>query len=259
MARNMTDGPGGFQCANDAQANINGTLLSIAFWWKSNDISTGYPLFAGADATWANREWYLFFNTSGGNHRPFLFRKWSGGMVAYGLLNSGDWPSPSTDWRHMIITHDGGDINNDANYYLDGVYKAGANATASGTIETGADTFSVGKRIDTSLYNFRGDMAEVAIYNNIITADKAAAMGGAGYSPAYFPEGRVFYNPLWGDGTDGILNLADGVAYPHVGTTAAKAEHPPILYPAANEIIVPAAAAGNPEYYYSMLRRRKVA
>ena len=85
----------------------------------------------------------------------------------------------------------------------------------------------IGAREAADATYFAGGIAEVALWNRVLSSDELAALG-RGFSPLFFPNGRVFYSPV--DGRSSPELNYDGTA--GTVTEAAYLEHPPVIYPA---------------------------
>lgn len=89
--------------------------------------------------------------------------------------------------------------------------------------------------------SLNGQMAEVAAYDGALTAADMAILA-EGISPLLVkPETLVHYFPLWGGYTT-EPNLFGGAGGTVSG--ALKADHPAVIYPTRQKLILPAAAAG---------------
>lgn len=98
-------------------------------------------------------------------------------------------------------------------------------------INDSAATLRIATRDPLDATFFAGGLAEVALWNRVLTSGELAALG-MGFAPAFFPYGRVAYCPV--DGRHSTeLNLAStGTAGTVTGTTFL--DHPPVIYPSAN-------------------------
>ena len=104
----------------------------------------------------------------------------------------------------------------------------GTTSAGSGTpTDDSTATVRLGARdpLDASFY--AGGLAECALWNRVLSLGEISALG-RGYSPRFFPNGRVLYSPVDGrsspefnyDGTSGTV------------TEATYLEHPRVIYPA---------------------------
>ena len=97
----------------------------------------------------------------------------------------------------------------------------------TGSISADASaTLRLGARDAADATFFAGGLAECALWNRVLSLGEISALG-RGYSPRFFPNGRVFYSPVDGrsspefnyGGTSGTV------------TEAAYLEHPKVVYP----------------------------
>lgn len=115
--------------------------------------------------------------------------------------------------------------------YLNGASQGLENWLAQGTVnaisssgstpELGIGSAADGGELD-------GRMAEVAVWTRAVTASEALALG-KGFSPAFFPQNRVFYAPL----VRGIQNLSGPIL---TNNNATVIEHPRVIYPSGYTI-----------------------
>ena len=67
----------------------------------------------------------------------------------------------------------------------------------SGVVTDAAATLRIGARDPLDATFFAGGLAECALWNRVLTDDELRALG-RGFTPAFFPRGRVFYCPITG-------------------------------------------------------------
>lgn len=147
-------------------------------------------------------------------------------------------------WQNHVITYDQSSSTNDPLWYLDGTSTTVTeNVAPSGTSNAAQDlaAFKIGAGHDGSYEYFDGKIAELAIWNRILTAGEAAILG-KGFSPLFIPNGLVFYAPM----IRSIPDMKSG----NVGTAtnAVVFPHPRIIYPfsPSNRRFTTAAAASGP-------------
>ena len=121
-------------------------------------------------------------------------------------------------WLHVCVTHDG--TFNDytkMHIFINNVecesYSIGQNGATEAAI---AGSWSIGGRKFDDTRNFDGKLAQVAVWNRVLTAGEIANLA-AGYAPSFISDGLQFYAPLntasltatpGGDGTaDGTTQL----------------------------------------------------
>lgn len=135
---------------------------------------------------------------------------------------------PTNDvWTQYVLTYDNTSTSNDPIVYKDGTsVTVTERATPNGAEVTGDSVLIVGNRSNTQR-TWDGYLAEFGIWNRILSAGEAAALG-KGYSPLFFPRGLVMYIPMIGkNANEG--DLMTGTIGTNSNTTAVP--HPRIIYP----------------------------
>ncbi len=105
----------------------------------------------------------------------------------------------------------------------------------SGISDDSAATLRIGARDPLDATFFSGGAVECALWNRVLTDDETRALG-RGFSPAFFPRGRVFYSPVDGRHSPEI-NMAGTTHGTVTGTTFL--DHPPVIYPRQMGVQVP--------------------
>lgn len=105
----------------------------------------------------------------------------------------------------------------------------------NGRVSDASATLRVAARDAADATFFAGGLAECAIWNRVLTDDELRALG-RGFAPAFFPRGRVFYNPIDGRHSPEI-NMAGTTHGTVTGTTFL--DHPPVIYPRQMGVQVP--------------------
>lgn len=132
---------------------------------------------------------------------------------------------PVNEWHHIVFTFDSSADTNDPVMYIDGVLAALTEAnTPSGTANTNTSPYVIGNRASDNARNWDGQLAEFAVWDRILSTGEIAALG-KGYSPLFFPVGRVEYIPL-------IRDTASRIIGPPGVTGTAVQVHPRVIYPA---------------------------
>jgi len=192
-----------------------------------------------------NGTMYLAASGGGGNNNR-IFTLVSG-SVAWFAESAADALVVNT-WRVVISTWAGGSGTAPKLYActLGGTIAelsyTGTPAGGNGRVSDAAATLRIGSRDPLDATFYAGGMAEVALWNRVLSADELAALG-KGFAPAFFPYGRVAYCPV--DGRHSTeLNLASGTAGTVSGTSFL--DHPPIIYPSSNVWRNKGAAAAPP-------------
>lgn len=118
----------------------------------------------------------------------------------------------------LIVTYDGG-AGTKVAAYVDGVSKTITSQPANTTIGSGQTVASIGA--DATFRGMNGRLAELAIYNRVLTAGEIA-MHTAGYTTNHFPRGRIFCAPLVRE----VHDIVGGLTGAITGTTVSA--HPRI-------------------------------
>ena len=153
-------------------------------------------------------------------------------------------------WQHACGTWTG----TLANVYLDGGNKGTSVNLGPKTI-SGVNATSIGNNDSGSLY-FTGNIAEVGIWNVVLT-DAEAAILGKGYSPLLVrPASLIAYWPLIGR-TSPEIDIVGGYGMALVNAPTV-ANHPRIIYPTSQQVgltisAAPPAGAIMPQFQYANL------
>jgi hypothetical protein len=159
-------------------------------------------------------------------------------------VTNGDWfraaPSTST-WVDVVVTYDGGDVANDPIFYFDGVSVSVTESnTPSGSLTTTSGAYALGNRASDSARNWDGMLAEFAVWDVILDAAEAAALG-KGLSPLLIrPASLVEYIPMIRD------NVSFRRAAPTVTATGIQ-PHPSVIYPGGLRVFQGVVGAGDGE------------
>jgi hypothetical protein len=140
---------------------------------------------------------YLYCSTSG--PQGLVYKKLTSGTAGEWSLNTGV-PSAGA-WHNWVVTLDASSTSNSPLMYLDGTSISVYTTTApTGTYTTTAANYYVGNRSD-GTRNFDGRISDIAIWNSILTANDARALG-QGASPLRIqPANLAFYDPMCGGGS----------------------------------------------------------
>jgi len=148
-------------------------------------------------------------------------RAWSGGNAAWYFTTI-----PSTGvWAGVGISYDGGSTVNDPVMYLNGVAQSITElANPGGTLVTTTGAYSIGNRASDSARNWDGSLAELGVWDAILSPAEFAALG-KGYSPLLIrPASLVEYVPMV------RATLSRKLAAPSITGTAVR-PHPRIILP----------------------------
>ncbi len=166
---------------------------TVSFWFNAagyGEISFGRIFFKGSDAS-NDASTQLFLINSTGQKELKLYRSWDGA--------NGQWtitPIELDTWYNFVVTYNEDSVANNPIMYLNGVSKTVTEAvTPSGSVVSdAANNLYIGSRVTDR--EFDGRIAEVAIWDVILTADEAAILS-KGYSPLFVrPQNLVAYWPL---------------------------------------------------------------
>jgi len=227
MARNFDETDDYLEVTADAA--VNGlTTYSIGCWvTRESGGESGYGRLAQKGPNTApNRYWRIENDNEGAGWGMIFVAEWSSAQGAWSIAY------PDTAWHHHLITYDATSTANNPLWYLDGASQSVTERiTPSGTLATDNNEFNIGSSTTRSL-TWDGSIAEFAIWNRILTPGEAKGLG-AGFSPVYYPNGLVFYCPIFGNNSP-EPELMKGTGAVVLG--AAKVAHPRIIYPAAKEL-----------------------
>jgi hypothetical protein len=177
-----------------------------------------------------------------------VLRNSSSGTYIYNRQMSGstfsEWTfsrPAASEWHHVIWAYDGNSATVDPIAYLDGVAQT-LTQTGTGTtpVDESATSWNIGNR-STDDRNWDGALAELAIWNVMLSADEAAALA-KGASPLMVrPQALIEYVPMIGPANSWIAGATSI-------TGTAIQPHPRSFYPARRRRIytVSAAAGGRP-------------
>lgn len=193
------------------------STFSIACWHKPETVA---PFPAGRMVARGDS---FFFRTEDdadpANYDIEFQQPWS---VATGWWKS-NTTIPVDTWSHVAVTYDTGATGNDPVFYVNGTATASTEYGApSGTVTDPASAWLLGNRGSLSR-SCKGQLAEVAIWNRILTAAEVALLGD-GYSPLFIPNGLVVYEPLLRDNVNPKMSAS-------TISGALVQPHPRIIYP----------------------------
>lgn len=213
------------------------------------------------DATAANVAYLWVSSPSGGGAGTILYQSTTGnGYLTWFRLGSTAVVHESAAdvvttgvWTHVLATSDGSLLAAEHKIYVNGT-EVTYSASQNGATETTANsTWSLGGRLLDNARNFDGRLAEVGVWNRVLSAGEIALLADA-YAPIAIPSGLRFWAPLIGSTTE--HNRLGAAASTMDGTTIIA--HPRVIYPSRTQVLVtPAAAAGDAvPQVWSQYRRR---
>lgn len=221
------------------------TQRSWSIWLNRNENET-MRCWAKEDAAGNVYQEVLYYYATTG--KLSFYRHWT---------TSGIWnfTAPAVDeWHHLLVTYDSGSTSNDPVMYLDGVSQSIAESnTPSGSLVNCSEGFMLGNfRANTSNgIHWRGSLAEFAVWDTILNAAEAKALGTWRCSPlAIRPASRVHCSPVWGAHSPEFNYHGAGGTV----TGTAKQPHPPTFNPGGRVFSVQTQAS---EYTGGWLRYRR--
>ena len=196
-------------------------------------ITSERQILAKMDSGYVGNMFFATTGSGGNNNKIFTYRPATGADPYSESV--ADILAVDT-WKVIVVTFDSANLLSSPLIYACTVGGAiaevsyAANGAWVGTLEADAGaTLRVGAR-DAADNFFQGGLAECAIWNRVLTAGEIGALG-RGFSPLFFPVGRVFYTPVDGRNSP-EHNLAGTTHGTLTGTT--YLEHPPVIYPSMN-------------------------
>lgn len=165
---------------------------TVSIWIKHDDLTDDGTLFV-IHGTGTNETFSLFFVA--GSAQKLELAVQTSGVV-------GEWKTTSNVitntavWYMVSVSYDNGSLANDPVIYINGASVALTEAaTPTGTIYTGtsADLY-IGDY--TATYNPNGQVADLRVYNTILSAADILAIYNAGAFSAAYDTNLVFHAPL---------------------------------------------------------------
>lgn len=191
MARSF-DGSSGRILYTAASAQKSLTQVTWHFRaYRSGPGEVNYGVVFAQEDNAGNRK-YRVENDNGDAGWGIVFiARWSDGTGVWSIA----YPTNNI-WYDYIVTYDGSSTSNDAVWYKDGVSQSVTERSApSGTLATTDDLIAIGNNKDDS-QTWNGRICEVSLWNRILTSTEITAIGVNNYSPAFYPDGLVFYDKL---------------------------------------------------------------
>lgn len=165
-------------------------------------------------------------DTHQGNWRVRFEYPFSGGTASWQSfdVSPGFWQSVSITYDRTSSTHDPAAVLNGSPLALP------LKTAPSGTALTGWDSFRIGYRANWTYSPTR--WAEIGLWNRILGQRELQVLH-AGYAPAHFPEGLVWYLPL----VRSSQKEPRGGRVPTTDDSIAM-RHPRIVYPTRRQLLV---------------------
>lgn len=245
--------------SNESLFYTSGTISNtmpgtVSAWCRPTSLASNFSISGLYDKDQA-LYWSAMIAVSTGALRAFNNNYGSG---SGNNVSTGNTDLTVGQWSHGLVefTRSGGDTSVEG--ILDGDTGNAASSTATSNDWSSHDRLSIGQHGDSTPGAYANAyIAEVAWWTSTLTAAEKAALA-SGFSPLLIqPQNLVFYAPLWND-TAELLNPGRSVTVN--GTpVASPGIHPPIIYPTAGKLTIPAAAAPagstvTPYYYEQFLK-----
>jgi len=194
--------------------------ISISAWIYNHTkpVNTQYIL---ATHNVANTTFGVAFTVYAALARLDLFRN---GTTLLDRISITDTVQLNT-WANVIVTHTG--VMNDystIHIYYNGVEVTYATGTNGATEASAAGKWSIGGRIYDNARNFDGNIAEVGVWNRVITPAEIAYLA-SGIQPCGYSNGLVFY---WSGIIDSLIADPGGLGV--ASGTIYSASHPTMLH-----------------------------
>lgn len=224
MARTIS-GTGGL-VVNSYSAVHTLTTLTVSMWILRTNGASGVADRLIDQFNSAATGGIIILSPTDNSKLQFQFGRWTGGAITY------SWPNPTLNqWVHFLLTYDASSTANDPFVYYDNSSQTVTEEAApSGSLTTEPnDNLWIGNRMSDGLRPFLGSLAEVAIWNRVVSADERKALSQK-FAPSMFPGGLVLYLPLTGRNSP-EKNLAPGGFNSGTVTGTAYIDHLPIINP----------------------------
>jgi hypothetical protein len=204
------------------------TTRTYAFWAKVSSYTDFARVFDKLTAAGTSPE-QIQYSAANGNFIYIRNRATTNGQW---LINAGTISTGT--WAHYALTYDAGDVANDPVWYRNGasvgIFEL---ATPSGAVTTNTDVYTWGNRGAADRI-FNADLAEMAIWDAILTAAEIASLARGWRADRIRPATLVSY-------IDAIRDVRDKAGAPTVTGTAVR-EHP--IFIGSGSILLPNKGAG---------------
>jgi hypothetical protein len=217
-------------------ANLAGTAVTISGWLYLDAMAHNSYMLCINNNT-ATYGIILSWNTSG------QFQFFRDGSTTLYRITATNFVLPTGSWVHVLATHDGV-MTTATSIHL---YKNGTESPTYDSTNNGAGepsqtgVWSVGGRLQDDARNVDGRIAEVAVWNTVLSSTLITKLA-AGYSPQFFPTNLIFYVPLLGTS---VTDRISGTVGTPDGTSTSSAHPAPQFY----SIMPPTKLDGLGNYY----------
>ena len=188
--------------------NASAISVSMQVWWDNFTDSASSYLMAYADA--GGTQSLICWKTSGNALRISRFKTTSAEMAR--IERSGAGLPSSGVWTSVIWMLEAGATITNGNIFVNGAEPAGGSDFASAGTENDYTTHAVGGKPDDNTRNHNGRIANVGIWNRLLTADEIHTLGFHETSPLALRNGLVHFSPLVRSVNDayGAVGTLDG-------------------------------------------------
>lgn len=216
--------------------NTAGSPITISIWAWFDVLNPAASMFMFNSGITGGTSGTVFYQRTGANGTLAFFRNGSTGLdriTSANVVSTGRW-------QHCLLTHNGVMTTAaSSKIFVNGI-ETDYVTTSNGATETEANSgFSIGGRLSDDLRNFNGRLAEVGVWNRVLSHTEILFLANR-YKPSRFPVGLKFYTPLNFDYADrisksGTLDGTTSIQHPLIF------DEPKRYY---DKLYVPAAAGG---------------
>lgn len=223
---------------------LTGFEISMACWFKTDDLTLEQDLMSIADSATNNEEFALVFDGESGSGEPIVTLARAGGVSTSASTST----SASVDtWHHACGTWESATSRW---AYLDA---GGADESTTSNTPTSIDRMAIGARARSSdSKHMSGAIAEAAMWNTTLTPTEVTmlALGLAPYLVR--PANLVFYMPMV---RDNDVDIIGGISFtPQASPTIS--DHPRIFHKYSPQL-GPAPAAAAVDRYIELMQVRQ--
>lgn len=218
--------------------DLNGSNQAISYTLNANQTSLNTITIS----------YWVYSDTNGQYRRPFhlgpgypnsqvtqeMDDGWGMVFVARRTGDPGVWSitKPSNGaWYNYTVTYDNTSTSNDPIVYINGVAQTTTErVTPTGTPNNNSTALYIGSEANTGQY-WDGKIAELAMWNRILSAEEVAQIGAKAYSPLFVKRGLVFYENYIRGSKEQVYGLSGTLA-----NSPSVVDHPRIIYPTGYQI-----------------------
>jgi hypothetical protein len=166
-------------------ANLKGAAFTLSYWIYFDAVSHNSYVFCAHNASDASHG--TVANSANATSLTIL-RATSGSSYIWDANGVGTLTGA---WHHVLHTCDGGLVAGSVVTYLDGVSKNISFTAGSGAEGERTGSWSIGGRISDDARNVDGKVAQVAVWNRVLSAGEIANLA-AGHAPSTIATGLLF-------------------------------------------------------------------